>query len=297
MARDNSMEEEDYDFTMELDVAIRETLPPMNLQIQNAKLKGQEVSTFNKLSSRAQYARKSWQLEVATKHATKMKGLVQMAKEYGIIEQFWGCHAHVSKVTVQKSTPREAKWQVDVAQAHTNYQVSMMCKDLLGVIDLDESKDIIHPTTGKNLGTYSLRYVLLNYLKMEDGRPMITEAHREDILKPTYIIIPNTPEAERMVGMMNKNLPAFLWHMQTKQGLPDQFIKDLLNQSCKASMLVEVTKCTWEVGSRTLTTEDEMNQEEETKTFEGASWFKDEFGLLAKGAKQKNTLLQRPCST
>ena len=87
MARDDSMEEEDYDFTMELDVAIGETLPPMNLQIQNAKLKGQEVSTFNKLSSRAQYARKSWQLEVATKHATKMKGLVQMAKEYGIVEQ------------------------------------------------------------------------------------------------------------------------------------------------------------------------------------------------------------------
>ncbi len=114
------------------------------------------MSTFNKLSSRAQYARKSWHLEVATKHATKMKGLVQMAKEYGIIEQFWGCHAHVSEVTDQKSTPREAKWQVDVAQAHTKYQVSMMCEDLLGVIDLDESKDIIHPTTGKNLGTYSL---------------------------------------------------------------------------------------------------------------------------------------------
>jgi hypothetical protein len=31
MARDDSMEEEDYDFTMELDVAIGETLPPMNL--------------------------------------------------------------------------------------------------------------------------------------------------------------------------------------------------------------------------------------------------------------------------
>ncbi len=245
------------------------------------------MSTFNKLSSRAQYARKSWHLEVATKHATKMKGLVQMAKKYSIIKQFWGRHAHVSKVTDQKSTPREAKRQVDGAQAHTNYQVSMMCKNLLGVIDLDESKDITHPTTGKNLGTYSLQYVLLNYLKMEDGHPMITEAHQEDILKPTYIIIPNTPEAERMVGMMNKNLPAFLWHMLTEQGLPDQFIKDLLNQSCKASMLAEVTKCTWEAGSRTLTTEDEMNREEETKTFEGASWFKDEFGLLAKGAKQK----------
>jgi hypothetical protein len=287
MARDDFMEEENYDFTMELDVAVGETLPPMNLRIQNAKLRGQDVSTFNKLSHRAQYARKSWHLEVASKYATKMKGLVQMAKEYGIVEQYWGRHAHVSEVTDQKSTPREAKRQVDVAQAHTNYQVSMICEELLGVIDLDEAKDIYHPTSGKNLGTYSLRYVLLNYLKMEDGRPMIAEAHQEDILKPTHIIIPNTPEAERMVGMMNKNLPAFLWYMLTEQGLPDQFIKDLANASCEASMLAEVTKCTWDAESRTLTTEDEMNREEEAKTFEGASWFKDEFGLLAKGSKQK----------
>ncbi len=95
-------------------------------------------------------------MEVTTKHATKMKGLVQMAKEYSIVEQYWGCHTHVSKVTDQKSSPQEAKRQVDVAQAHTNYQVSMVCKDLIGVIFLDESKEITHPTTGKSLGTYSL---------------------------------------------------------------------------------------------------------------------------------------------
>jgi hypothetical protein len=156
MARDGYMDKENYDFTMELDVAIGETLPPMNLQIQNAKLKGQDVSTFNNLSHQAQYARKSWHLEVATKHAMKMKGLVQMAKEYRILEQYWGCHAHISEVTDRKSTPREAKRQVDVAQAHTNYQVSIVCEDLIRVILLDESKEITYPTTGKSLGTYSL---------------------------------------------------------------------------------------------------------------------------------------------
>jgi hypothetical protein len=139
MARDDYMDEENSDFTMELDVAIGETLSPMNLQIQNPKLKGQDVSTFNRLSHRAQYARKSWNLEVATKHAAKMKRLVQMAKEYGIVEQYWGWHTHVSKVMDQNSTPQEAKRQVDVAVTHTNYQVSMVCKELMGVILLDES--------------------------------------------------------------------------------------------------------------------------------------------------------------
>jgi hypothetical protein len=105
MARDDCMDKENYDFTMELHVAIRETLPLMNLRIQNAKLKGQDVSTFNKLSHRAQFVRKSWHLEVATKHAAKMKRLVQMTKKYGTIEQYWGRHTHVNKVTDQNSTP------------------------------------------------------------------------------------------------------------------------------------------------------------------------------------------------
>jgi hypothetical protein len=151
MARDDYMDEENYDFTMELNEAIGETLPPMNLRIQNAKLKGQGVSTFNKLSYRAQFVRKSWHLEVATKHAAKMKRLVQMAKEYSTVKQYWGRHAHIGRVTDQNSTPQEAKRQVDVTQAHTNYQVSMVCKELMGVISLDEYKEITHPTTGKSL--------------------------------------------------------------------------------------------------------------------------------------------------
>jgi hypothetical protein len=54
-----------------------ESLPEMNLCIQNAKLKGQEVATFAKLNHHAHLACKSWHLEVASKYATKMKGFVQ----------------------------------------------------------------------------------------------------------------------------------------------------------------------------------------------------------------------------
>jgi hypothetical protein len=114
-ARDDNMDLEDYDFSMDIDVDIGTTLPTMNLRVQIAKLKGQEVSTFNKLSNRAQYARKSWHLEVASKYAPKMKCLIQMAKEYGCVEHFWGVHAHLSEVTDIKSTPTEAKRQVEVA--------------------------------------------------------------------------------------------------------------------------------------------------------------------------------------
>jgi hypothetical protein len=48
---------------------------------------------------------------------------------------------------------------------------------------------------------------------MKDGYPMIAEVHQEDLCKPTHVIVPQTKKAERMIGMMNKNLLAFPYHM------------------------------------------------------------------------------------
>jgi hypothetical protein len=94
-----------YDFSLDDGVEFGETLPPMNLRVQNALLRGQEVTVFNRLSHIAQLARKSWHLEVDSRHAKKMKALIQCAKTYGCVEEMWGYHAHLSEVTDFSSTP------------------------------------------------------------------------------------------------------------------------------------------------------------------------------------------------
>ncbi len=133
------MDQEKFDFSMDMGVPIGKSLPAFNLKIQNAKLKGQGISTFNKLSNWAQFACKSWHVEVASKYANGMKKLVQYAKESGCVLQLWGRHAHLSEITDQRSNAREAKRQVDVAQTCTNYQMSMMGEELAGFICLDEA--------------------------------------------------------------------------------------------------------------------------------------------------------------
>jgi hypothetical protein len=110
-AREDALEEDLYDFSIDIDVAIGETLPEMTLRVVKAKLKGEYVSTFNKLNNQAQFACKTWHLEVASKYATKMKGLVQRAKEYGCFEHYWGVHTHISEVTDITSTASKAKRQ------------------------------------------------------------------------------------------------------------------------------------------------------------------------------------------
>jgi hypothetical protein len=75
--------------------------------------------------------------------------------------------------------------------------------------------------------------------------------------------------------------------MLLEQGLLEEFIKDLLARTCEASMLGEMHNCQWDEETCTLTTAKETKREKAVKAFKSASWFKDEFGLLAKAAGKK----------
>ncbi len=121
--------------------------------------------------------------------------------------------------------------------------------------------------------SYSLRHILLNFIKMSDGCTAIAEAHQQGISMPTHLVVPNMPEAEHLTGMMNKNLPAFLFHTLKEQGLPDKFIDKLLQKSCKAAMLADMNHCNWDVVNRVLTTKEDIAQAKKNKAFEGAAWF------------------------
>ncbi len=226
-----------------------------------------------------------------------MKGLIQCAKEYSYVEEFWGCHANLSEVTDAKSTACKAKRQVDVAQAHTNYQMSMVAEELIGVTNLDNPVDIVNPVTKEIMASLSLCTFLLNYLKMQDGHPMIAKVYQENLCYPTHVIIPQSEEAERMIGMMNKNLPAFLHHMLLEAAFPKDFVKKLLKNSCEGSLVSDVSSCKWDSKTRTITTVADIEHERELKAFEGAAWFKDEFGFLKKGNKTQPRLSPRISST
>ncbi len=94
-AKDDDDLQYKFNWSMDLDTPMGRNLPVFTLRNQVAKLWGKDVSIFNKLSYRAQNARKSYHLEVASKHAAKVKELVQYAKDAGIVKKLLGKpHAH-----------------------------------------------------------------------------------------------------------------------------------------------------------------------------------------------------------
>ena len=94
---------------------------------------------------------------------------------------------------------------------------------------------------------------------------------------PVQAVIPNTPEAERMILMMNKNVPSYIGNVLKDQGMP---VMELVRKSCCPTQLSEMANCTWDSDSGTLTTQQEKAEEKNRVVLEKASWFQDAFADL-----------------
>jgi hypothetical protein len=90
-------------------------------------------------------------------------------------------------------------------------------------------------------------------------------------------VIPNNSEAKQMVLMMNKNLPAYIGNALRDQGLPEDFLMDLLKQSCCSTLFTEMDTCLWDPETGVLTTQRETNENQHLEELEKAAWFKDAF--------------------
>ena len=104
---------------------------------------------------------------------------------------------------------------------------------------------------------------------------------------PVQAVIPNTPEAERMILMMNKNVPSYIGNVLKDQGMP---VMELVRKSCCPTQLSEMANCTWDSDSGTLTTQQEKAEEKNHVVLETASWFQDAFadlGLMMSAGNSK----------
>lgn len=99
-------------------------LPAMAFRKMVPRIPGQDTSSFNHLSSHAQFACKAWHLEVEMSEAWWIKELVERAKYYGCIEAFWGKHALVTKIATRDTTAVDLKRLATTVNRHTNYQGS-----------------------------------------------------------------------------------------------------------------------------------------------------------------------------
>ena len=97
---------------------------------------------------------------------------------------------------------------------------------------------------------------------MDDGHSLISEAHQRDHMGSVDIVIPNTPEAETMVAMMNKQLPAYLTFYLHYLGMDKDFIRKILTRACFPVLMHEIYSCQWDKETKVLTNPGEKEERE-----------------------------------
>ncbi len=277
-AMKEAQEHDSTDFLFDFnDLPANSSLPAIELRLQNPKLPGRDTSHFKKLSWKAQVNRKAYHVECDSCYSVEIKRLTQLAKESNIVKEMWGKHAHVSEVVDKDSTPSKIKRLSQVSQVHCNYQCSMLLEDLVGITDLNAAANLYQNGVPTPL-RFSLRQVLLHFVKLGNGHRLFAEVHQSnEVMGRVQAVIPNTPEAEQMVLMMNKNLPAYIGNALRDQGLPEVFLMDLLKQSCCSTLFTEMGTCLWDPETSILTAQRETNKNQHLEELKKAAWFKDAF--------------------
>jgi hypothetical protein len=167
----------------------------------------------------------------------------------------------------------------------------MIFEDIVGITNLDATAPIFDKESHRLLGNLSLCQVLLQFLQLSDGHQLIAEVPQSnEIMGPVQAVIPNTPEAKRMILMLNKNVPSYIGNVLKDQGLPELFLLDLVKKSSCPTQFLEMANCTWDLDTGTLTTHQEAAEEKNRVVLETALWFKDAFanlGLRVDGKPKK----------
>ena len=267
-------------------------LPEMAFRKMIPKIPGQDTSAFKHISTRAQYARRAWHLEVEVSAAWWIKELVEKAKYFGVFEAYWGRHVHVTEITSKDTSAIELKRLASTVNLHTNYQCSLTVEILKGVVNVDAPTKLMTALAdgSTSVTEFTLREIMLKYFKMSDGHSLIGEVHQRVVTSPVEVVIPASEEAETMLAKMNKHFPAFIYYYLQDKGMSKEFATNLVSNSCCPTLTFDILECSWDSEQLLVTTKDDAEEEEKYSKLETAKWFKDEIGLTKGGKKNKKHL-------
>jgi hypothetical protein len=97
-----------------------------------------------------------------------------------------------------------------------------------------------------------------------------------------------------MVGMLNKNFPAYMGFYLRDNDFPEEFIKNLLKRLCCQTALKEADGCKWDSKTRTLTSKEDLASDKNDLDLRQASWYRDTFAELEIDPKRKKKLAPPP---
>jgi hypothetical protein len=251
------------------------TLPPFAFRKSLPKLPGLDPVEYAGLQSRQNTARKAWHVEMERQHVHLFQRLIEKAKDLNLFEDLWGRHVLLSEVVDFNSSQGDIARLMKEAKKHTCFQVSMTCKELYGVVDIDTEVALKVDGDGKAVGgKVCLRNLLPLHLRTRDNKsPLIAEIHQRQNAAPVEVVIPNTEEADLMIGDMNRNTPAFLKFYLKGIGFEEEFVIRLIQAACCPIALGKMNGIAWNKDRLELILPEDVKEKDSLAAFEDQDWY------------------------
>ena len=113
----------------------------------------------------------------------------------------------LSNASTFETNPPEITNMSKYVFRHVNYHSSMIYYGIVGVVGLDRQQPIYSVNNPlMQVGSMPLCHVMYHHMKLAEGYYLISKLHQESELDSADIFVPDIPEAEAMVTMMNKQL-------------------------------------------------------------------------------------------
>jgi hypothetical protein len=270
------MNEEDYFIHQDLPINWGyKPLPLCSLRTNVPRIpKHSEPVNMSRLPSNIQTCRRVLHLEIDKKDQEFVSHLVKYTKKSGLYNQWWGTHAHPTEGVDWQSTPGDIKRAAKFAVKTTNYNASMTSINVFGFLDLN---DVIHATkpNGSIVRTFTGRECLTSLFKFQDSSSLIAEVHQQVPLGSVSLIYPNTPEGEKLITGLAKQIAAFSMGHLSDQKVDASFIQNFLKTFVDPQLIHEASQCEWDSETQTLLTPTELADNSAAMDLEDQGWWRN----------------------
>jgi hypothetical protein len=265
-------------------------VPQFQLSAQTPKIHGQNTQLFQGWDWRRQMWRKTLHIIVEASKVDYMQELFTFAKEFKLVEKYFGPHARVVMVYDSTKKGKSGELRADLSKydmsavasysrRHINYQANSRYDGIRGILDLDKAFDIPAVTdSNRVVGAVSLRDLLYHRVKTKEGHPLFLEVHQGQPMGPVDVVVGVYEEAERMLLMINKNPGAFLFfYLTSVVGMDEQFVHRVVSGTVDPTFVREIKNCKWDKEDLVLTTSEDAHNEK-LEEMEKAAWYTDAYG-------------------
>lgn len=224
----------------------------------------------NKQTARLTYAqqqnKKMYQIETEDKSVDLALLVTDKCTQEGLWKMKFGKWVHVSAPLTAKDSSLAKQRFGRHCQLHERFVQGTTVVGIPDINVLDGSTALFQEDGTTIKGIISLRHVLLHLIKTPDGKRVFASVHQGVDMNEIEAVIPDMEAFHRVVEMMGKHVPGYIyWYLTDIVKMDEDVVNRLLDKTMNPAKIADAQFCQWDRETYTITTpsEEEENHVEE----------------------------------